>query len=777
MSSVLTSCGSETPAEKPELMEPAIVTESCRKVERRDIGDINFLKGAVVARGYPVFTDHSIALDELRVSPGDHVEKGDVIATGNTESYDEEIRSLEAEAEMQRRMRAASIVISEKEELKLSYRKAACEKVGYTDEAEGYAQQMKIEQENRRYQTAEYDAELAEISKQLAELRKNRSKLVFTAPHSGYVTFLKDISSGNGVEANENIAVISDYDDLYIETTEKTLEDYKYGKYDEKYILMGGVKYKVTEEEYTAAERSFASMQKLYPPVRFHAEGVKLEMGTTLLIYFSEKSCTNVLAIGNDSVYREGDISYCYVRAGAGDRERREITVGERDSLYTEILAGLSEGEQVYYENKSVLPVKYEAYEVETKDYVEESQTSMASRLLTEHEVYNADLGGTILKGTSSGGEVKKGDEVLLLSVHTSRADLAETRNQITGIEQGHTAQLKQFDAREKEAKDAIEAAKHTVIPEIKKEEAPRKAADDPEAETYTTNAPNVTDAPEVGVDATNALEAETDATEEKSEEDEKKEKDAIRDSLYVKEQMEAELEIIAQERSVESAEYNYNLSEAKKLLQEQSVGSGDGEVSVRAEHDGELGVSHLEAGGVVYKGSYLFSVNWAGKKLMRFSMQKTRGKEPGAAAVPGQEIEFHTEDGKVVKGKCVAGNGGDKNYLFTRDGKEYLTHSQVYSEGIEQQFFAELEDDSVFDEGKAGTVKFKGVMIPGGIVVPAKAVYTEVDKVTQESVTFVWKVDGDELVKQPVVTYEGELVHERLILSGIQPGDRIALE
>ncbi|MBQ9870874.1 MAG: hypothetical protein IJM27_03000 [Eubacterium sp.] len=772
LGSMLTACGEKEAAEKPELMEPAAVTESFRKVSRRDIGDIKFLKGSVVAREYPVFSEGGILIDELRVSPGDHVSEGDVIATGYTKDLDQEIRSLESQAGVLSQKKASDRVISEKEETQLGYKKAASEKVGYTDEAAAYEQQIRILQENRRYQQAEYDSSLAEIDKQLTKLRKEKGKLVFTAPHSGYVTFLKDISSANGdhdsanaVSPNENIAVISDYDDLYIETPEKRLDEYKYGNYDEKYILMNGTRYKVTEEEYTAAERSFASMQKNYPFQRFRAEGVRLELGTTLLIYFSERSCTDVLAIGNDSVYREGDISYCYVRKGTGDRERREITTGERDSFYTEILSGLKEGEEVYYENKSVLPVKYETHVVETKDYVEENQTGLVSRYLTEHEVYSAKQNGTLQNNITSGMEVKKGDDLAVMSVHVSKADLAETKNRISSMETAHTAALNELATREKEARDAIANAPEVKpYPEKTEEKKEEKTGENTEEDTEEASEAKTEDKTE-------------EKDEEESEEEQKEKRDAYRDSLYVKEINQAELDIIAQERVMENAEYNHDIAEARADLQELSRGSGNGEIVVQAEQDGYVGVSHMEAGRAVYSGDYLCTLNWAGKKLLRISMSKTRGREPSAPATAGQEIVFKAEDGKIIKGTCVAVNGGEKNYLFTRNDKQYITYSSMYADGIAEQFFAVFEDDSIFDEEKTGTVTFKGVSIPGGIVVPAKAVYTEVDKVTQESVTFVWKVEENGLVKQPVTAYEGELISEKLILSGIQAGDKIAIE
>ena len=64
-----TACGNNEEAAAPELLQPVALTEACRPVERRDVGEVQFLKGIVTPESYPVYTGKGIMLYELKVIP------------------------------------------------------------------------------------------------------------------------------------------------------------------------------------------------------------------------------------------------------------------------------------------------------------------------------------------------------------------------------------------------------------------------------------------------------------------------------------------------------------------------------------------------------------------------------------------------------------------------------------------------------------------------------------------------------------------------------------
>jgi len=799
---VLPSCGKTGTGEVPELLEPAGITESYRPVRRRDIGDTSMLDGTVTAEAYPVFAEKPVSIYQLDVDPGDYVEAGDVIATGDTRGLDTQIDGVNRQLEELSLRRSVEETISGKTEEQLGWKKKAAEEAGLPDEAEFLDTEIRITRENLRYEKEQIDASVKTLKQELSKLQDEKKKLIFRAPHSGYVTFLMDISATNSVAQGENIAVISDYEDLYIEVPTVT-SSYLYKDYQEKYILVEGQKRPVEEYVYTTKEMSYADTLSAYPYVRFHVADVDLEIGSTIPIYFAKKSSTNVISVEKDSVYREGNLYYCYVRTENGEQERRNLEVGATDSLYTEVLSGLSEGELVFYDNDSVLPVKYREYQVEAHDYTEEYYSDSIAMLRTEHDIYLSDYSGSLTGvKVSKGDSIEKGQELLQIEIPRGQGELAELKNEIADLERNHTNRLKALEQQEVEVKAAMEQAEkqQTEKKQQPQEKQPEQTGKKQEPQEQTEKQP---EDPSADPQEEQSEEQPGDASEpsgedpvtdgnrvaEVSEEDpagqdsdapSQEEKEALRDSLYVKEIGAAELEILNQKRKLENNSYSYQSKRLKDQLAEMNVGAAtNGKVTIDAHGEGILGKIDLQENTSLYKGQYLFTANREGEKILRVNMPATRGSMVQTAAKPGQRIELRTET-KTYTGTCIAVNGSTtRNYLFTRDGKERMTYSKPYADGQEEQFFVRLDDDSYYEDGMPNaTASFRGRYIRGGITVPYGAVYMETDTVKKETVSYVWKVTDGGLMKQIVTVYESNLPgEERLILSGVDIGDVIAVE
>ena len=763
--STLTSCGEKEKVDAPELLTPIALTDSYRPVQRRDIGEVKLLSGVVVPESYPVFSESPFDIYELKVYPGDHVEEGDVIATGDTRALDSSIRNLNAQIEMMTLQRNTKESISKKEEEKLKYLKAAAQEVGFTEEAKDYDVSIRLEQENRRYDLENLDASIKNMRSNLAKLKEEKEKLVFTAPHSGEITFLKDTSSVNNVAGNENIAVISDYSDLYIEVPDVTTRTFEYTNYQDQYIMVDGVRHKLQSYAYSTAELSLAENRGAYPPIRFRAENFVGTVGATIPLYFSNTSCKDVLAISNDSVYREGDFAYCYVLGADGQRERRDIETGQRDLAYTEILSGLTEGEAVFYDNKSVLPVNYKEYTVKTKDYVETYSSKYVSELLTDHDIYIAPWDGTILEANVKGTDtVEEGQELFKVKIPVKRGELADVKNQITDSANGYNEQMKNFSDREKELKAAIEEAGNP--------RSVNSVADIGTIEQNTTDGDTVRDqaTDDIGEDQTTDTDEPASPTREELEE--------LRDSLYLKERLTLDLDILKLNRSLAEVQYTRQKESLNTELNRLSGLGTDGEAVITARESGSIGQYIPSATEHIYADGYLFTISSSGKKLLRVSMTKSRRQDPLPAARPGQIITFTTDTGSFT-GKCVAANGDPgRMYLFTRDGKEHITSSQAYDAGSTEQFFVEIEDESFYEDMPSVVASYEGCLVQGGTPVPAKAIYTEKDSMTEKTSVFVWKVTENGLVKEEVTVLENtQFVDEKLVLSGLKPGDVIAVE
>ena len=489
--SSISGCGKQQEP-VPELMEPLAATEVYRPVVRGSIGDIYILNRIIVPEKYPVFADKQIEIASINVCPGDFVNQGDVIATGNTKDYDRQLTALNNQLNLLRLERSTSEKVSKKNEEKLNYKKCASEAVGYDEEAAEYEKAILIDKENRRFSLATLDAQIRQINKQMTDINDDKSKMVFTAPHSGYVSFVKDLSDTNSVEGSENIAVISDYDNLHIEVPSVPYNKYLFKNYEEKYTIQNGEKFVLTEYEYDPKELGYADTLLIYPPIRFNLGGIKGEMGSMVPLYFKRFSHSDVLMVGKDSIYLENEIYYVYVKGEDGQREKREVEIGATDSLNYEIKSGLKEGELVFYENLAPIPVNYTEHEIVLGDYEEVFESDTAKNMLTNADIYISEGKGMIkdLAFVSSGVDIGEGQELIKIGTDPQAGKIADLKNQLADLSAGYNKTVKAFDEQEKADKEAIDAAASFELPEepkledvLKKyglSEDPSKDAKDP---------------------------------------------------------------------------------------------------------------------------------------------------------------------------------------------------------------------------------------------------------------------------------------------------------
>ncbi len=786
------SCGRQQQVEVPELLEPITVTDSYRLVERRDIGEESLLTGVVVPMTYPVPSGSGFVVGELCVEPGDHVEAGDVIAKGDTRVLDERLSGLKDSLSRLTEQRALEKLLSEKEEEKLKYRKAAAAAVGFTDEEKELATEISVEQENRRYTLSRLDASISSVRDQIREVNEKLDEQVFCATHEGYVTYLVDISTESRIPGDTNVAVISDYEDLYIEAEDVNIDQYAYDSYEDKYILQDGEAIAITEYSYSSREVGYAKNVGKYPPARFKAEGANLSVGAKIPLYFRKTSCKDVLAIGNESVYSEGGYSYCYVLSADGQREQRIIEVGEKDSLYTRVLSGLSEGEAVFYDDSTLVPVKYQEYTVKTGDYVEEARSEFITELLTEHDMYWSDWKGNIVETyVSTLDTVEEGQDLVRIEIPVSRGELADVKNQIADLDANHRDQVNYFDRQEKALKQAIEDAGKSDVPEASGAKSGEEASgeDSPEGSDPEEDSPEGSDPeegspesspegsdPEEGSSESGSVPEEEGDSEDEPEVPSVEELEMIRDAMYRKEILSIDLEILQKQKELEAKTYAGDRARLAEDLKKISGEGTDGEVTITAKAGGNIGQYMAE--GEINQGDLLFTISRKGSNILRVSMASKRGESLYRGAKPGQSVVVTTES-RTYTGTCVAANGSaDRYYLYTIDDKIYCTASTPYSAGSDEQFFVRLEDESFFDELPSAVISYEGCVIHGGTPVPMKAIYTETDSRTDKEITYVWKVTESGLVKQKVSVFANTQYNdERLVLSGLSPGDVIAVE
>ncbi len=408
----LTACGNEAAdtasSNKIELVEPVNMVANVEKAAYRNLYNCEVYSAAV----YPTVTEYSFSknmvVDGTGAFWGDEVKKGDVLIYGNTEDLDDRIEALEEQiANKDESMRETlenlnenlqkpreeenwlKGVVEEYEKVKPAEKIPASQLEGATTvtggdsvdpnalvdnpayaawkaEADGWIGRYRItehsinvQEENYRQQEELYQLERAYLLEKLQALKTERGQSVLKANGEGVVV-AKLMNSNYGemsVQAEQELVAVANMDQKVLKCD--YINDLKVGGADDMYALIDGVRYEieyhsVSREEYTEITEAGG---KVYTTFTIQGDTSELEVGDFAVVcVFSDKK-EDVLSIPKESIHKDGSKYYVYLMKD-GESVAREITTGVTDGVYTEVVSGLSEGDEVMVENDQALSGK-----------------------------------------------------------------------------------------------------------------------------------------------------------------------------------------------------------------------------------------------------------------------------------------------------------------------------------------------------------------------------------------------------------------------------------
>ena len=371
VSFVAGGCGKMTESSIPKLEEPVALNEAYRPVEYGTIGSLQVLMATAVSRDYCNYYSANVNISQIYVEPGDTVNVGDVLAVCDVDEAKKQLQQCKDALAHENETYEISAQISDTQ-IKLWESQAADTDEFSTEQIEkkestedDYNTQIATEQENQRYDKQLHEYRVQKINEQMALYQQIVDDGTLKAVHSGLVTYTKKLTDGRSAAAYENIVIVSDTDDLVLDIKDTAINEYKYSDYDKKYVIVDGEKYDVTESQYTSEVLVLSKINNRYPDVCVESrEKPFLTAGQMYPVYFEKTKADQALVVGKDSIYKEGDTRYVYVKNDEGGREKRIITTGESDENYTQVTEGLKEGELVYYNSTDQVPTKYSKYTV-----------------------------------------------------------------------------------------------------------------------------------------------------------------------------------------------------------------------------------------------------------------------------------------------------------------------------------------------------------------------------------------------------------------------------
>lgn len=269
---------------------------------------------AVAASQYNLsFGSHGGYLKTKNFLSGDQVKKGDVLATIDSGDIETNLQNAKIELEI----------------LKLDLQRAL-----ENPPANG---------------GTNYDAERVQLQIQqhnltIANLERQLSEATIVAPISGVITFVADLNIGDYAEAKKTLFTVADTSKIEYSYTGGKVSKLSVGM--DCTVTINGTDYpgKISMSQATAP-KEFADQMK--DSVRITVDGAPvLDIGNKASFKCTVNTKENVVIVPKNAVTGYSGDYYVYVLED-GLRTERSVEIGISTTTQTEIISGVSEGDQV----------------------------------------------------------------------------------------------------------------------------------------------------------------------------------------------------------------------------------------------------------------------------------------------------------------------------------------------------------------------------------------------------------------------------------------------
>lgn len=748
-------CGKMTESSIPKLEEPVALNEAYRPVEYAAIGSVQVLMATAVPRDYCNYYSANVNISQIYVEPGDTVNPGDELAVCDVDEAKKQLQECKAALAHENETYEISAQISDTQ-IRLWESQAAGQDNNEPDQSDGtaddtheadadtnideyaavtgefsteqteknestdedYNTQIATEQENQRYDKQLHEYRVQKINEQMASYQQIVDDGMLKAAHSGLVTYTKKLTEGRSAAAYENIVIVSDTDDLVLDIKDTAINEYKYSDYDNKYVIVDGEKYDVTESQYTSEVLVLSKINNRYPDVCVESrEKPFLTAGQMYPVYFEKTKADHTLVVGKDSIYKDGDTRYVYVKNNEGGREKRIITTGESDENYTQVIEGLKEGELVYYNSTDQVPTKYSKYTVTRSDFDIANYGVQYSRSDAGTITETCDYEGQIVSvNVKQDDTVEKGMLLYVVDTGEGKAAITEAKNAIDSENESYAQKLADYD---KQVKDLYE---------------------------------------------------------ENNRQDEKP------DTAYDEQQLKMNLQLLDLQKKLAGADHTYQLSRLQSAYDSISAGNdGKGNISVYAKNDGKVSKVSVKAGDNVEEGADILQITGNSTDVLLVQVKDSNSYKvcTDNIADVGECVSLEL-DGTTIYGSCIGfagyGREAQKGYINQDDKGVHITGNTDSGYG-NAAFYIKLDNGIPDDLTRASAVKFSYVSFKKVVVVPTSIIHKQVNPMDKDDISYyVWKIDGDSVVKQPVILSDYTSGSNTLVLYGIDEGDEICL-
>lgn len=728
-------CGSKKTETIPDLEEPAASNASYQQVTYGNIGTTNVLLGTAVPKEYGQAYEANVTVTKILVEPGDTVEKGDVLAYADVDEASASRKAKQQELSHENTVYELNQKINQLQQDKLANQQKQQDTAenNIQDAAENNIQEEDDMQESAtENNTQETEAEAEDITSQIAVLQEN----------SRYDTKLHEYRVQ---KLNEEIAAL---DALIADGTLKANHS-------------GEVVY---TKSLTVNRKAGAG------------ENVAIVADTEdLAIELKDVTVQN---------YKYKDVSEKYMlqsgeRVPVTEREYStdELVLAKINNNYPNVLIEKPEGVElkagelypIYFEEKKaehVLLVGNDSLyqeDGETYVYVKAGDDTREKRKVT--------AGAADDHNTQITDGLAEGEAVYYETTERMPSDYTEYTVERSDFQvENHGLKLSRAD---KNARVYLAAKEGEIVKIAVEKDAEVKKGD----LLYIIN---TGEGKAAITEAANAIETEN-TTYQKQQADydaQLIELQNATDSVS-----DYDRQIITLQKEVAEADHSYTLQQLQAAYDTLSRGNdGTGKLSVYADEDGQVSKITVWEGDTVEAGDEILKMKGEASDLLLVQMVSSKSVTvyTDDIAEAGEPVSITSGD-TTYTGTCVGfaagSNNLDEGCLYIDENGAHYTF-QTTSGYDTPAFYVRMDDEITDDMGKGGSVDFPYISMEDVVVLPAGMIYEEKDAMHPDKVSyFVWKIEGDHLVKQYVLLDDTLTGNGKVVLFGIESGDVLARE
>ena len=102
-------------------------------------------------------------------------------------------------------------------------------------------------------------------------------------------------------------------------------------------------------------------------------------------------------------------------------------------------------------------------------------------------------------------------------------------------------------------------------------------------------------------------------------------------------------------------------------------------------------------------------------------------------------------------------------------------TYSKPFVKSVTYQFFVEMDSKLTEKDLKDVKIQFVGNGMDKVVTVPSICIKTEIDQLSLDERNYVWKLEGDQVVKEYVEIHKSSVANGvTYVLKGVEPGDKV---